>query len=434
MPSATTRSGSSACPDPPAPAVASPGAPRPAPAQPQVRAAPDGAVAVERRDAGDVHRLPAPRAGPHALGRQGGRRLVRPRRADGRPRHPGGRCRRPLEPAGADDRGRRGAGGRAGVLGAQLVLRTPPSGSSSASASSRAWGARCSMPPCPGAVRAVVPAEQLAEAAGARADRNAVVRIVGPPAGGALFEVGRAIPFIVDACSYACSTLSLLLMRVRFEEDRPPDVVIRPRPHTRGRVLHLAPALPPGHRVPLRPLQLHGPRAVLLHRRHREGQGLSGGAIGLLTALFAVSRPLRLAVLAVAASHPQRPRRAALEVWAWLGCALFLVWPTARRAGARPGPGRSGHPLDRLGRQRVPDRHHARPAARSGRGGPQHHRASPSGRWRHWWRGSCSSTPRHAGRRVLHRMGARPGTLGDREPVLRARRTDLGDAGRSGRA
>ncbi len=99
----------------------------------------------------------------------------------------------------------------------------------------------------PGAVRAVVPKDQLPEAAGAQTGRQAVVRIVGPPAGGALFEVGRAVPFLVDACSYACSTVSLLLMRVRFEEDRPRETSPVGARIREGVVLHVAPALSPGH-------------------------------------------------------------------------------------------------------------------------------------------------------------------------------------------
>ncbi len=60
-----------------------------------------------------------------------------------------------------------------------------------------------------------------------------------------------------------------------------------------------------------------------------EHQGLSGLEIGLLTAIFAVS------VLVGSAVSPSLRRvlsvRAVLllEVWAWLGCALFLVWPNA---------------------------------------------------------------------------------------------------------
>jgi hypothetical protein len=38
--------------------------------------------------------------------------------------------------------------------------------------------------------------------------------------GGALFGVARYVPFLGDACSYAFSTVSLLLMRTRFQEER----------------------------------------------------------------------------------------------------------------------------------------------------------------------------------------------------------------------
>ena len=71
-----------------------------------------------------------------------------------------------------------------------------------------------------GRASCVVPSGQLPEAAGAQSGRTAAVRIVGPPLGGALFEAGRALPFLIDACSYACSTVSLLLMRAQFQEER----------------------------------------------------------------------------------------------------------------------------------------------------------------------------------------------------------------------
>ncbi len=181
----------------------------------------------------------------------------------------------------------------------------------------------------PGAVRAVVPKDQLAEAAGAQTGRQAVVRIVGPPAGGALFELGRALPFLVDACSYACSTVSLLGMRVRFEEDRPREtspVGVRVRegisftwhqPFLRvtaflyGLLNFTAPAL-------LFCIVVIG-----------EDQGLSGGVIGLLTACFAASVLLG-SLISPWLRHVLSVRAVLLlEVWAWLGCALFLVWPKA---------------------------------------------------------------------------------------------------------
>lgn len=79
-----------------------------------------------------------------------------------------------------------------------------------------------------GAFRAVVPRSQLAAAASAAQARSATVRLAAPPAGGALFGVARSVPFLADACSYAFSTLSLLAMRTRFQEERA-DHAERPR-------------------------------------------------------------------------------------------------------------------------------------------------------------------------------------------------------------
>src|SRR5262249_4106264 len=70
--------------------------------------------------------------------------------------------------------------------------------------------------------RAVVPQSQLADAASLSQARGSVVLLAAPPAGGALFGVARWIPFLTDALSYAFSTLSLLLMRTRFQEQREP--------------------------------------------------------------------------------------------------------------------------------------------------------------------------------------------------------------------
>src|SRR5215203_1174013 len=61
-----------------------------------------------------------------------------------------------------------------------------------------------------GALRAVVPPLQLPAAAGAQSGRRAAVMLAGPPLGGALFTVARALPFLVDAASYLFSTVSLL--------------------------------------------------------------------------------------------------------------------------------------------------------------------------------------------------------------------------------
>ena len=74
-----------------------------------------------------------------------------------------------------------------------------------------------------GALRAVVPPRQLPDAVSTEVARQSVVEVGGPPLGGVLFGFGRALPFLFDAVSYACSTLSLLAMRTPFQEKREPD-------------------------------------------------------------------------------------------------------------------------------------------------------------------------------------------------------------------
>ena len=50
-----------------------------------------------------------------------------------------------------------------------------------------------------------------------------VVTLAGPPLGGVLFQVGRALPFLADGVSYAFSIGSLLWMRTPFQERRERD-------------------------------------------------------------------------------------------------------------------------------------------------------------------------------------------------------------------
>ena len=71
-----------------------------------------------------------------------------------------------------------------------------------------------------GALRSVVPARQLPDAAAAEQARMSVVTLVGPSAGGALFGLGRMVPFLADVISYASSIGSLLAMRTPFQEAR----------------------------------------------------------------------------------------------------------------------------------------------------------------------------------------------------------------------
>ena len=57
-------------------------------------------------------------------------------------------------------------------------------------------------------------------AAGGQVGRRAAVQLAAPPIGGALFGIARAVPFLADAASYVCSTLSLLAMRTPFQDER----------------------------------------------------------------------------------------------------------------------------------------------------------------------------------------------------------------------
>ena len=178
-----------------------------------------------------------------------------------------------------------------------------------------------------GAMRAVVPARQLPAAVGAQTGRQAAVRLAGPPLGGALFGLAHTLPFLVDAVSYAFSTVSLLAIRTPFQQEREPD-----RSSLRARLAEGVRFLW-GHRF-LRTCALLfglanfvGPglllAVVVLGRR----QGLSGGEVGVLVAAFGACLLLGSLVAPLVRRH--LPVRAVLllELWTWPGCALFLVWP-----------------------------------------------------------------------------------------------------------
>lgn len=66
----------------------------------------------------------------------------------------------------------------------------------------------------------VVPKSQLPEATAQNNATDSITFLVGPPLGGALFQLGRTIPFLADAISYVASVLSLFLIRTRFQEKR----------------------------------------------------------------------------------------------------------------------------------------------------------------------------------------------------------------------
>jgi len=66
----------------------------------------------------------------------------------------------------------------------------------------------------------VVSAEQLPAALTRSSALVGTAGLIGPPIGGALYQVGRAVPFLVDAASYAASVVSLFFVRTELQEDR----------------------------------------------------------------------------------------------------------------------------------------------------------------------------------------------------------------------
>ena len=178
-----------------------------------------------------------------------------------------------------------------------------------------------------GAFRSVVPRAQLPAAVGAQEAGQSTVRLVGPPFGGALYGLDRAVPFVADAISYVFSTVSLLAMRTPFQEQRKHDASrLRTQLLAGFRFLWAQPFLRTTTLLyavgnPLAPAILLV--IVVVGRRH----GLSAGEIGLLSAALGAGTlvgtllsPFFRRVFAVRTIL-------VLELWTWLGLWLFIVWP-----------------------------------------------------------------------------------------------------------
>lgn len=83
-----------------------------------------------------------------------------------------------------------------------------------------------------GALPNVVAPDQLNDAIALNEARAYTARLAGPPLGGALFGLGRSLPFLADAASYAAIGVSVLLLRsplqaVRSEIGRRPAAAVR---------------------------------------------------------------------------------------------------------------------------------------------------------------------------------------------------------------
>jgi predicted MFS family arabinose efflux permease len=176
-----------------------------------------------------------------------------------------------------------------------------------------------------GAFRSVVPQAQFADAASVTYARASSVRLAAPPAGGALFGLLRGLPFLADAVSYGFSTLTLLLMRTRFQEAREPGA----RTHFREglayfwRIPFLRTTI---GMVAVSNLAASGAPIALIILAHRHG--FSSAAIGGFVAAQGV------ALLAGSTLAPLLrrlfPMRAILlsEFWSGLVFAAFVAFPS----------------------------------------------------------------------------------------------------------
>jgi len=178
-----------------------------------------------------------------------------------------------------------------------------------------------------GAFRSIVPRSQLAAASSVAQGRGAAVLLAGPPIGGALFQIARVVPFLVDAVSYAFSTLAVLLIRTPFEEARERDTARMRAQLVEGlRFLWQVPFL----RLTMLMIAVGNFAfsagqlvVIVLAKRHGFSSSAIGGLaamIGVTTLLGAFASPLLRRFLSM---------RAILlsEFWAASGALSFLVWP-----------------------------------------------------------------------------------------------------------
>jgi tetratricopeptide (TPR) repeat protein len=66
----------------------------------------------------------------------------------------------------------------------------------------------------------VVPEEQIPAALGQNQASEGAANLLGPSLGGILYSLHQSLPFLVDAISYAISTISLLFIRTSFQSER----------------------------------------------------------------------------------------------------------------------------------------------------------------------------------------------------------------------
>lgn len=66
----------------------------------------------------------------------------------------------------------------------------------------------------------VVPREQIMAATAQNEMGRNIAFLLGPALGGAIYSLGKFLPFLLDACSYLVSVCSLIFIKVKFHQER----------------------------------------------------------------------------------------------------------------------------------------------------------------------------------------------------------------------
>jgi hypothetical protein len=216
-----------------------------------------------------------------------------------------------------------------GALALALLGAPPPLAVVVAVAFVEGTGFAFFAPAASGALRSVVPPRRLGDAAGAEQARLATVRLAGPPLGGALYGIARAVPFVLDAASYVCSLASILLMRTPFQEERERDT--EPLRARVGAGLRFVWGQPFLRIVALlfAALNAVGLGFLLALVVVGRGQGLGAGTIGLLVAAFGAAMVLGSLISPLARRRSPPGAILVLELWTWPLAAAFAIWPNA---------------------------------------------------------------------------------------------------------
>lgn len=178
-----------------------------------------------------------------------------------------------------------------------------------------------------GVVRRLVAPEDLSQAVARNQSRIFAALLAGPPIGGVLYGISRAVPFLCDAVSYAASTATLLLIRSDFQEQRIHEERgglldgmrwLWRRPFFRGCALLFA-----GSNPVLGGLSL---LLVVLARRH----GASPALIGVMLGVFAAGG--LVGALLAPRLQPRLPARAVLIAENWVIVAMLPLLLLAHNA------------------------------------------------------------------------------------------------------